>query len=1295
MDSTMSTVSIERAFHAGRRTRRIRRALLSSATIVALAVVPSTAAPGGVASAATDHSTATAAPRAAHHGDGTYRLTLLTGDVAVLTVTPDGRQAAWVADPVDDRQPAQIYQLDGDVYVVPAEAAPFVASGALDDNLFNVTLLVHEGFDDATTDSLPLLVEASDRARASAMPAAPDGTDGVRELDSVNTVSVTADKDDIRTAWESITGSSPASTTSTDARLAGDKTVWLNGRIEATLDDSVPQIGAPEAWAAGYDGAGTTVAVLDTGYDPTHPDLADRVVEAKNFTEDADPDGEVAVDNNGHGTHVAATIGGSGAASDGDRKGVAPGADLIIGKVLDANGVGFTDQIIAGMEWAVDRRADVVNMSIGTPDPSDGTDPMSEAVNQLTRQSGALFVVAAGNTGPGEQTVGSPGAADLALTVGAVDKDDQPAPFSSRGPRFGDGAIKPEITAPGVDIVAARAAGTSLGNLLDEYYTSLSGTSMATPHVAGAAAILAQQHPRWSAAKLKARLISTSKTMRDQPVTFQGAGRVDVAAAIRDSVHVDDAVLPIGSIPVTSAPVTRALTYTNASDRAVRIRMAADVTSTGSDEKERPALTFSRDVLTVPAGGQATVDVRLAPRRTETGSYAGQIVAHQLGGHATVHSVTSFSVDGPLRTVTVKALDRAGKAASGPVDLWSAETGEWARSFFDQGSASFQVPDGLYSLVATIESAGLWFESSVHTVAGDPELRVSRDLTLHYDARQASPVRVETPRDADLATFRLMWHRSVGRRSLTMSTSAQGGDDEQIFALKSPRAQTGSFALASQWQLNQPLLTAQVSGPDGFRLASPVLASPGFGGICQCPPQVFVGERTLPLVDAGVGTPESFAAVDAEGAVAVVSRSDQLDALRSQAEAAADAGAALLLAYNTSTDRFLEQVFNAALPIYTVDRETGAALLEALKDDPGLRLDLAGISDSTYQYDLAFAERGRIPNGRTYDADPKSVAIVTSDYRQNSGRANRSESWIPYLDGVGVANSMATQRNGPVVRTEYVNTDGVQWQRFAQQGNFAGFYFTTTPPTQYTAGQRADQVWWGPLVHPAVPPAVAGTSSAPLLGTTYRPVTRFRDAIRINLPRYSYGGSLSGTIQADFGDRSTVTLAHDGEVIGTSNLPAVQFTVSADRGWYDLSLDVVNGDDHWSDTSVRTSTTWRFASARAEESGAVLPLVQVDYGLGTNARNEVPAGSSYALTLDPGYQPQADGPGQFTGQVEVSFDDGTTWQSAPVDREGGRLRAEVPAATGPGYVSVRVVVSDADGNQLSQRIDRAWKIAAP
>ena len=143
------------------------------------------------------------------------------------------------------------------------------------------------------------------------------------------------------------------------------------------------------------------------------------------------------------------------------------------------------------MEWAAAQGADVVNMSLGAAFPSNGTAPMDQAVNALTRGSGTLFVVAAGNSGPSGSSVGSPGSADEALTVGAVDSADQIAEFSSRGPRIGDFAVKPDVTAPGVDIVAPLAAGAALGNdgqVVDGRYLKLSGTSRATPHVAGAAA---------------------------------------------------------------------------------------------------------------------------------------------------------------------------------------------------------------------------------------------------------------------------------------------------------------------------------------------------------------------------------------------------------------------------------------------------------------------------------------------------------------------------------------------------------------------------------------------------------------------------------------------------------------------------------------------------------------------------------------------------------------------------------------------------------------------------------------
>lgn len=129
--------------------------------------------------------------------------------------------------------------------------------------------------------------------------------------------------------------------------------------------------------------------MLDTGYDPTHPDLAGRVKEAVNFTTSPDT-----TDHFGHGTHVASTIAGSGAASGGRLKGAAPGAKLLVGKVLDDDGFGYESWVLAGMEWAAHSGAKAVNMSLGGG-PTDGTDELSLGLEALSAQTGTLFVVAA------------------------------------------------------------------------------------------------------------------------------------------------------------------------------------------------------------------------------------------------------------------------------------------------------------------------------------------------------------------------------------------------------------------------------------------------------------------------------------------------------------------------------------------------------------------------------------------------------------------------------------------------------------------------------------------------------------------------------------------------------------------------------------------------------------------------------------------------------------------------------------------------------------------------------------
>ncbi|MEK6875714.1 MAG: S8 family serine peptidase [Nanoarchaeota archaeon] len=257
------------------------------------------------------------------------------------------------------------------------------------------------------------------------------------------------------------------------------------------------------------------------------------------------------MDDQGHGTHVAATVAGNG---DWDKdgvveqgeglNGVAPDAEIYAYKVLDSGGSGNRDQILAGIERAVDLNndgdpsdhVDIISMSLGGYGNPD--DLMSKAVDNAVN-AGIVAVIAAGNDGPGEQTIGSPGTARKAITVGATNKKDQIAGFSSRGPViWGDeqgnekAIIKPDVTAPGVDICAAQYdSAWDDRKCFDDKHIAISGTSMATPHVAGAVALLKQKNPDWTPDEIKAALKNTAVNIGEE-MTVQGYGRIDVAEAI-------------------------------------------------------------------------------------------------------------------------------------------------------------------------------------------------------------------------------------------------------------------------------------------------------------------------------------------------------------------------------------------------------------------------------------------------------------------------------------------------------------------------------------------------------------------------------------------------------------------------------------------------------------------------------------------------------------------------------------------------------------------------------------------
>lgn len=306
------------------------------------------------------------------------------------------------------------------------------------------------------------------------------------------------------------------------SQLPGIEMIWFDEPVHTHLDVSVPLIGAPLMWQAGFTGKGIKVGIVDTGIDPNHPDFAGRIGQIKDFTN------EGLVDNHGHGTHVAGIIGGSGAASNGKYKGVAPECTFYPAKVLRGDGSGNSSDVMAGIEWAVQQGVQVINLSLGNEGACDGTDALSVLCDAAVRR-GVAVCVAAGNSGPGASTVGSPGCAKTVITIGATTKGDQVAGFSSRGPTS-DGRVKPDLCFPGSSIVSCRAAGTSMGMPVDNSYTSASGTSMATPHASGTCALLLQAKPGLTPQQIKDVLTATTKDLALDP-NIQGKGRAQVFVA--------------------------------------------------------------------------------------------------------------------------------------------------------------------------------------------------------------------------------------------------------------------------------------------------------------------------------------------------------------------------------------------------------------------------------------------------------------------------------------------------------------------------------------------------------------------------------------------------------------------------------------------------------------------------------------------------------------------------------------------------------------------------------------------
>ncbi|MEU4288452.1 S8 family serine peptidase [Kribbella sp. NPDC026596] len=1182
-------------------------------------------------------------PRAGNTGPTTATVTLITGDVVEVTDAGAGKKAATVR-PAAGREGVSFHTIeaDGGLRVLPSDAVPYVSTGVLDVDLFDVDELIADGYGDSAARQLPLIVKDSAGFRGSqALP----GTSTTRDLPSIGGRAVDAAKDQLPELWKSLKPAPGARTLN-----SGVTKIWLDGKVRPVLDKSVPQIGAPDAWKAGYEGSGVEVAVLDTGVDATHPDLVGKVKETQDFSGSATG----AEDHFGHGTHVAATIAGTGAGAGGTRKGVAPKADLLVGKVLGDDGYGYDSWIIAGMEWAAAEGAKVVNMSLGGG-ATDGTDPLSQAVNDITAQTGTLFVVAAGNEGQ-DETVGTPGAAASALTVGAVDRNDVLAEFSSRGPRLGDAGLKPEITAPGVDIIAARAKDTAMGQPVDNLYTAASGTSMATPHVAGAAALLAQQHPDWKADQLKNALVSTAKTQPNQTVYAQGAGRVDLTRAVAQKVTASG-VADFGL--QTGDAGTRTITYRNDSGSPVTLSLSVQVTNLDDNKPETDGLSIPATV-TVPANGSADVPLSLDPAKLGRGQYSGWIVATGPDGVVT-HTAVGALRSGPKHKVTLRAVGLDGQPTGVPViSLYGDNSRSDVLAWIGDGETyTAEIEEGTYLLHSLVENYDPQDEQvSLFT---DPNIVVTKDTEIVIDARKAVPITIQTPKPSEQqAILSYYVHREYGNGRSISHGVMHFSTVKQVNVTPTKPVMDGSFEFSSRWQLVAPLVQASVSGVTGPLDINLLHQSPSYEG-----------KKRFPLVYA------DSTLKGVKGALAVLDSSEDgwgNGSEHDQIVAAANAGAAAVILVRPA-DWSAWTVWRPIgdrepIPAMVTTSNDGRKLIDRAKQGRAT-IDLTLTTSSPYLYDVQQVSTGAIPSKITYKVTPANSARITTRYADNGGFNWAKEQrfgWRPWQEYSW--NDSQRFVETPKVREEWVTSGDSLWQHrvshlwtWDDMNPLAGGM--TALPQSYRNG-TSDETWFGPVVRPAAAPGVVST--------------RTGDRLSLRIPSFV---DADGHYTVGEATSASAVLSRNGQVVAELPDAWEDVITSSEDAAYKLDLKTARldseGEWNW---GTRTETSWEFRSAKqAEDKATPLSLQQVGYRVPTDLTGRVGARTHVV-----GFE----SPGARTLQAWASFDEGKTWRKLPVVGVHGHYVAVV--ANAHDTVSLKVQATGTNGAKITQTVIRAYGV---
>ncbi len=967
--------------------------------------------------------------------------TLITGDKVSARLNNDGTIGGIrLVGAEGENVFTSLFKIGGETYVIPASAQSKVDAGSLDMELFNIDKLYQAGFDDASSDSLQIIVEyrantLEKKPFSMAMP----GAKVKAQFEIIDSVVMAVEKDQLSDVLSGL---------SSNTAVEG---VWLDGMVHAhkqpkrkhrggqrernkwwkeliELDETsptVPLTGALGPYAVGYTGAGVKVAVLDSGFDTDHPDLASNVF----LYEDFNSYGSNGVDDlNGHGTHTASTVAGSGIASDGKYVGMAPGAQLLVGKVLSDTGSGTTSGILAGMQWAVDNGADIVNMSLGGSVTScDG--PLVDMVEELSDD--ALFVISAGNSFLRE-TIGSPGCSPKALTVGAIDRAGNTAEFSSRGPSPDGHSAKPDITSQGVSVIAAASGGKG-----DYAYRANSGTSMSAPHVAGGAALVLQARPDLTPAQLKAVLTSSVADTRAH-VLDQGAGPMDVNQAMIQAV-VGTPNLELGFFDAENDVESHetSITLTNLSDEDITFDL--DISFVGEDDKPLNAYRLAgigANTITVPANGSADVPVWINPtvalKNAAYGTITGRLVGTQVEENhgkkrrhhnhntAELQKLTipvSFWIEPPTVNLTINAIDRLGLAAASPSKFYimSGED-DWGQSGqFTDGTSTVELPKGNYSIVSHImtydnptQYGGL-VESAA--IMAELDVELDNDTAITFDANQAKPITFDTDKPSQMQGFSFGFSYALSDADTVKLAATELAPDyvTSLYGLSNGKDERFRSFVTTRAFAPKPILTTSSGHELEYILAGAALSFNGEGSA-----------EVVPVGDGGYST--DWNEFDVAGKIALVNADYYVTSI--QVKSALEHGAiGVIGSVINSSGRYKPNVAGRYdMPVAMISQQEMTKLTQELEANEDFKISWSGIAHeySPYVYNLAHWSDGKIETGKIRIRDKDLAQVKATHYTQGAARIKYTDMFtaLPSTGEfytTGSPQLLAT----PLTRTEY------------------------------------------------------------------------------------------------------------------------------------------------------------------------------------------------------------------------------------------------------------------------------------